>query len=173
MEQQGQTNGPPAQSTLLADRASDEIPPRPKALDLPTPREYNLVRLALEHLLPEFERLAKSEQAMERYGAARETKAAVETIRDFLLPQVKERQMMLLTGPDEIRAALAELVRDPVTRGRKGRQNEEQLMEAIALRIEPFAHRVFDAGFALGLALREQTSDAAIIRAAVNTRLGN
>lgn len=192
IEKQRRKNGkkpaaPPERASLpLLPDDGEAVPQKPVTMELAGPL-IGLVRMALVERGDTLDKLAKNNADRGYTREGKVVKADALTIREHLLPMVRDTQLEIATAVN-CRVGIAEGLRHVVVRaltreydagmqasdaqiGNEERVDLEELLGDLANRIEHFGRGCADRGYAMGHAAREQTAEVAMLASLDDLRL--
>lgn len=181
---------PPERASLPLGLPGDgePVPQQPVHLELAGPL-IAITRMALVERADNLDKLAKTNTDRGYLREGKVVKADALTIREHLLPLVRDTQLELATAAN-CRAGIAEGLRQVVARalnqefsageeavdaqiGSGERVDLEVLLGDLANRIEHFGRGCADRGYAMGHAAREQTAEVAVLHSLDDLRLSS
>ncbi len=160
---------PVVQSTFLAPDSVAHVPRVDLApIQLDTPRDYQLLRLAIEDRADALEKLATKTQGEKYPKEARIISGDASRLRDDILPMISEQTEIALATPDEAQAAIKNGIRDVVRRHSKesdgNTDHEAVLLQYLGERINRYATQIAIAAFNAGVAYRETEPSYLLVR---------
>lgn len=141
---------------LTSETALREQAPKPEPVQLRTRRDYTLVATAVEHRKEELKKLAKKNEDEGYSRQAREVRQDAEALEYHVLPLLQDQRELPLAGHIEVRAAIADAIRQEVETNRAQKRTTEALVGELAIRIEKYGRAIAERAYEAGFAAREQ-----------------
>jgi predicted nucleic acid-binding protein len=151
--------------------ADNDRSTQPSPIQLPSRRAASLVMTALRHRASDLEKLADktSGEGYERESRTQRQDAAA--IKELIMPAFQDQVEMPLVTVQELRAGIANALRDIVhkqllVRAPEERQEdalrsrEDELLDSLAIRIESFARELSAESYRAGFEARQSEPEA-------------
>lgn len=153
--------------------------PTPAPVTLRTPHDAALVVKAIETRTEDLKKLAKNNESAGYQRHARDQRADAAALEIYVLPQFKSQQELPFATSDQVRAGIANALRDVVRnrilvrmgpvvseeeKQRSVGDREKELLDGISVRVERFAEALAQAAYEAGVAARESAPEALAIR---------